>query len=181
MKKLNYALASGALISLLAAGPVLAHDGSDKDHHGLNLGLGAVVSALAHDKDKGDGNFGATVRFLAHSKDRHDGDDDRNHATSTKERILARFNAIGAGIVSSVSASGFTFTPFGGSGTTTVTTNASTTFKVDGAATTSSAVTVGSRVIAVGTTSTSTPDSIAAKFVIILNNGFAFLKHFFVR
>ena len=89
--------------------------------------------------------------------------------------FLSAIGAVGAGVVTRVDGSVFTLKSRGVSGTTTVTTNASTTYKVNGVATTSSALGVGSRAIVFGSTDAS--GSITATLVSILNAG----ANFFVR
>ena len=89
--------------------------------------------------------------------------------------FLSAIGAAGAGVVTKVDGSTFTLKSRGVSGTTTVTTNASTTYKVNGVATTSSALGVGSRAIVFGSTDAS--GSITATLVSILNAG----ANFFVR
>lgn len=93
-----------------------------------------------------------------------------------RRAFLSAIGAADAGVVTSINGSLFTLGSFGTSGTTTIATNASTTYKVNGVATTSSALAVGSRLIVFGT-----PDStgITASLVSILNAGFGFMVHFF--
>lgn len=100
------------------------------------------------------------------------------HDTSfAKRAFISAIGATGAGVVTSVTGSTFTMTPYATEGTTTVTTNASTIYKVNGVATTSSALQVDSRAIIYGTVTS--PTSITATMVSILSNGFGFFKHFF--
>lgn len=103
---------------------------------------------------------------------------DKTSLRTTKGNTFPR--AAAAGTVTSVNGSVFTINPFGPKATTTVTTNGSTIFKVNGSATTSSAVTVGSRVVVVGTTTatSSTGDSITASIVRIITEGLGRLGHF---
>lgn len=89
--------------------------------------------------------------------------------------FLNAVGAVGAGVVTSVSGSTFTIDPIGKQTTTTVTTNASTTYVQNGAATTSSALGVGSKVFIAGTTTSDT--TIAASIVSIWNSGISFLRH----
>lgn len=93
--------------------------------------------------------------------------------------FLDAMGAVGSGIVSSINGSIFTVTPVGSSSTTTVATNASTVYRVNGVATTSGALSVGSRVLLVGTTTGDA--SVSATLVSIFTHGFGFLKHMFVR
>ncbi|MDB5238528.1 MAG: hypothetical protein JWM46_798 [Candidatus Kaiserbacteria bacterium] len=91
--------------------------------------------------------------------------------------FLNAIGAAGAGVVTSVNGSSFTVTPIGRNATTTVTTNGSTSYLVNGTASTSAALTVGSRVLIVGTTTSDT--SISASLVSIFSKGFGFVKHMF--
>lgn len=96
---------------------------------------------------------------------------------SARREFVAKLNDLRVGIVTAVTPTGFTIARFG-SGTTTVTTNASTTIKAPGKNGTST-IGVGTKVIVAG--STSTPDSITANFVLVLNKGLGWLKHWFGR
>lgn len=100
--------------------------------------------------------------------------------SKTARDTLTALDNVRAGIVTAVSGSGFTITRFGTGTSTTVNTNASTTVKVNGLATTSSAITPGSTVIVVGTSSTSSPNSVSGTVVHIITKGFGWLKHFIV-
>lgn len=92
-----------------------------------------------------------------------------------------RLSHVALGVVTSVNGSVFTIDPVKRNGTTTVTTDANTTFTVNGQATTSSALGVGSKVLLFGTTTaTSTSgSSFSASMVNIFANGFLHLKHWF--
>lgn len=99
----------------------------------------------------------------------------------SKEALITLDN-VRAGIVTAVSGSGFTITRFGTGTSATVSTNASTTVKVNGLATTSSAITPGSTVFVVGTTSTSTSaGTFVGDVVYVITKGFGWMKHFFVQ
>ncbi len=97
--------------------------------------------------------------------------------TFVHRSFLSAIGAAGAGVVTSKSGSSFTLKSRGMSGTTTVTTNASTTYKVNGVATTSGALSVGSRAIVFGSTDSS--GGITATIVSILNAGARFFVHLF--
>src|SRR3989338_1516845 len=156
MKTTKYVLASSAVtLALLVAAPVLA----DSDNRGPSLrgdhdiGLGAAVRLLAKDDDHR--GIGETVRELAkQQRDRHDDDNDRadnnrndnDRDEHAQRAFLSLIGAAGAGTVTSVSGSTFTINPIGAQTTTTVTTNASTTYLLNGQATTSNALSVGSKV-----------------------------------
>jgi hypothetical protein len=89
--------------------------------------------------------------------------------------VLAANGAAGAGVVTSVNGSTFTYTPYGTNATTTVSTASTTVYRVNGEATSSAALQVGSNVVLAGTTNSDT--SIAASIVGIFTRGFGFFKH----
>ncbi|OGC88762.1 hypothetical protein A2419_03320 [Candidatus Adlerbacteria bacterium RIFOXYC1_FULL_48_26] len=89
--------------------------------------------------------------------------------------VLAANGAVGAGVVTSVNGSTFTIKPYGTKATTTVTADSSTVYRVNGEATTSAAIAVGSNVVLAGNTNSDT--SIAATIVGIFSRGFGFFKH----
>lgn len=93
----------------------------------------------------------------------------------------AKLENLRAGIVTSVGSGVFTLTRFGTGSTSTITTNASTTVKVNGQATTTAAITPGSAVIVVGSSSTSTPDTAIASIVHVITKSFGWVKHFLDR
>src|SRR3989344_2809292 len=92
-----------------------------------------------------------------------------------RRTFLSAIGAAGAGVVTSISGSTFTIDPIGAQSTTTVTTNGSTTYLLNGQATTSDALSVGSKVFVSGTTTSAT--SITAAIVSIWNSGISFLRH----
>ncbi len=94
-------------------------------------------------------------------------------------KFEARVDNFKVGVISAVSGAGFTITTLGSGASTSVTTNASTTYKAGGKATTSAAVHAGSLVIVEGTTTSTTTPSFAASIVTVINHGFGFLKHLF--
>src|SRR3989344_5333535 len=183
MKTTKYVLASSAAtLALLVAAPVLA----DSDNRGPSLGgnhdigLGAVVRLFAKDDDHR--GIGESVRELAkQQRDRHNDDDDNDgdRGERGQHAFLNAIGAAGAGVVTSVSGSTFTINPIGAQTTTTVTTNASTTYLLNGQATTSNALSVGSKVFVSGTTTSDT--SITASIVSIWNDGISFLRHLIFR
>ncbi len=89
--------------------------------------------------------------------------------------VLAASGAVGAGTVTSINGSTFTFKPFGTKATTTVSTASTTLYRVNGEATTSAALAVGSNVVLAGNANSDT--SIAATIVGIFSRGFGFFKH----
>lgn len=152
------------LLALLMAAPLVAnaHDGED---HGS-----AKVEASA----KGDAhqgfNFKALARFFHWGKDK-DKDEKRDKSAST--------TAARTGVVTSVDGSIFTLTNKRGSATTTVLTDASTTYRGKGMATTSGAISIGAHALVFGTKSSTT--TVSASFVKILGGGANFFKRLFNR
>ncbi|MBI5644646.1 hypothetical protein HY970_00955 [Candidatus Kaiserbacteria bacterium] len=174
--------ASGAValvFSLVAAIPVFAEsEGTVDANVGIHGGLRARLLELRKDhreerKDKREDRKDERKdqRDLRKEERKEKRDERKEH------RDIVRAHA---GIVTRFDGSTFLIDPFGKLGTTTVTTNASTTFKVRDHATSSAALHVGSHVIVIGPLSTST-NTIAANSVIILNAGWGWLKHFFLR
>lgn len=98
--------------------------------------------------------------------------------TLLKELAAERMSHFTAGVVTNVSGSVFTIDPRGDKDVTTVTTDGSTIFKVNGQTATSGALAVGSKVFLVGTTTaTSTSaDAFSASIVHIFTEGFKHLK-----
>ena len=95
----------------------------------------------------------------------------------SQRAFLTAIGAAGAGVVTAINGSSFTLKSFA-SPSTTVTTDASTTYKFNGQATSSSALSVGSKVLVAGT---STNAGIAASVVSIWNLSIDFLRHLFFR
>lgn len=98
-----------------------------------------------------------------------------------KRDIAKAVSNLRAGIVTAVNGPVLTITRFGTGTSSTVNTNASTTVKIGGKATTTSAIAQGDAVVVVGTSASTTPDSITASVIYVLNQGFGWVKHFFVR
>lgn len=163
--KILFATVLAGMLSFVA--PAAFADEGGHGDAGVNLGLhvGQLVSVRAH----GQGHAEA------------DGDKDDARATTTASSSTGFFDHVTAGIVTSVSGGIFTIDPFGPDSTTTVTTDASTTFRGKGHATSTAPLSVGSRVIVVGTTTaTSTSgDTFTAAIVKILGHGFGHLRAFF--
>lgn len=160
---------STVALSLLMATPALAHS---------NLSVNAsgetdIKSGLHRDSsvNKSDG-----IKKDKKDKKDNDREDSRDKRNANKQAFLAAIGAANAGIVTSVNGSTFLLNSFGKNDTTTVTTDASTVYKVNGVATTSAALSAKSRVIVFGTTSST---GINASIVSILNIGRGFFKHFF--
>lgn len=155
---MKHLIASGAIaLSLLSVVPAFADSGEQKG--GLHLGLG--ISAL--------------VRM--HTDNDNDRDSDKGK--EEKENHSGKNANTAMGTVASMNGSTFIVDSFGKSPTTTVTTSASTVFKLNGVATTSAALTAGAHVIVIGTTTaTSTSgNAMDASVVIIFTKMFGFFKH----
>lgn len=88
---------------------------------------------------------------------------------------------VAAGVVTSMNGTVFTIDAFKRNATTTVTTDANTAFKINGQATTSAALGVGSKVVLFGTTTaTSTSgDAFSASVVHIMTKGLGYMKYWF--
>lgn len=182
MKKINTILASSTAALLLASAPMLAsaHDASvsanasvrGDSNPGLHLGSWFHVgtptgkSDLHEERDHDHG----------HDTDREHDDDNDHKPMASSTRPSKDMHAT-VGIVTSINGSTFTIDPVGEKSTTTVSTNNATTFRVNGQATSSGALKLGSQVAIIGTSTAST--SINASMVSIFSKGFGFFKHFF--
>ncbi|TSC61322.1 MAG: hypothetical protein Athens041674_810 [Parcubacteria group bacterium Athens0416_74] len=133
---------------------------------------GTFADIAVGDTVKVKGTINGSVITATEIEEKEVGDKERE-----RNAIFERLNDLRVGIVTAITPTGFTIARFG-SGTTTVTTDASTTVKAPGKHATST-IAVGSKVIVGG--STSTPDSITANFVLVLNKGLGWLKHWFGR
>ncbi|HVM59004.1 MAG TPA: hypothetical protein VMT80_01605 [Candidatus Paceibacterota bacterium] len=169
------AFASGLAALLFAAAPAASAHGL-----GLNIGLGAHADANDRSQVHADG---LNLSLGAHAHADADADDHvRATASSTHDSWRAKmeesFSHMTLGIVTSITGSTFTIDPVGAKSTTTVSTNSSTVFRAHGAATTSSALAVGAKVLLFGTTTaTSTAgDSFSASFVKIFEHGLGHLR-----
>lgn len=157
-----------AAVTLFTAPVAFADDGHKSGlDRGLHLGqiVHARIGAILGHEGRGDG----------------DSDADDVHAqasASLRAQIKEKFSHIAAGVVTSVSGSVFIIDPFGPKSTTTVSTNASTAFKVKGEATTSSALHIGSKVFLVGTTTatSTTGDSFSASLVALIGKGLGHIR-----
>lgn len=85
--------------------------------------------------------------------------------------------AFKAGIVTAINGATVTIGNFGSSGTSTIVTNSGTTYKVNGTTASSSALTLGSHVLVLGTT-TAGNTSVNASIVVILTEGLNWVRHF---
>jgi hypothetical protein len=178
---------------LLAATPALAEDNGSGDDHGsvdvqegvhLNAGLhlGPIVSALAHQLGDIRHSHHATTTDQDRDNDNESETGERNehHASSTMHSLINQTVAFGT--VSSTSGTSFTLNPvhiFGAttSGSVNVETNASTQFK--GGAMSTASLSDGANVIVVGTSITTTPNTITATIVTLLTNAAHFFQHLF--
>ncbi len=183
MKKINYFLAGSAAALLLASAPMLA------SAHGVSASAKASAKADLHAQ----GGLGFIASIFHGDRD-HDGDrSDGELEIKMKKKFMASSTHptkgmhAAVGVVTAINGSTFTIDPVGNRASTTVSTNSTTVFRLNGNATTSSALEVGSRVALIGmpassTGATSSPQaSIEASVVSILNKGFGFFKHFFLR
>lgn len=128
---------------------------------------GTLASITVGDQVKVKGTVSGTMIVAAKISEHEKGSREKEH----------QLGNLRAGIVTAVSSNGFTIARFG-TGTTTVATNASTTIWTLGEGATTS-VSVGSRVIVAG--ATTSDSSISAKFVLVLNKGLGWMKHWLDR
>jgi hypothetical protein len=91
-----------------------------------------------------------------------------NKSLLSREHLTA-FNGVRAGEVTAVNGSVITINRFG-TGTTTVNTSASTFFMADGSATSSNAISLGSKILVFGPTTTGVTDTIQASVVILIDH-----------
>ena len=151
---------NGAAYTIQAGGAEIVNDGT------LNL---SVSDIRVGDTLTVKGPLSGGVVTATHITDK----------TAVQRAVLQRLNNIRVGVVSVVSGSEVTLDRFG-TGTTSVTTNASTTFRINGQATTSSALAEGQLVIVAGQGSTvNGTDAITASVIYIIDRGLGFLKHLF--
>jgi hypothetical protein len=87
------------------------------------------------------------------------------------------FRHVQIGTVTAINGSTVTLSNFGSQGSTVVNTNSATTYKVNGAATSSSALTVGSHVWVYGTSTATSTASFNASLVVIVTEGLNWIKH----
>lgn len=145
----------GASYSVQASGATIT------GHNGALLTIGALA---VNDKVKVNGTLSGNVIVATKIKDKSD----------TTGKL---FRAISIGTVTAVSGSTITFDTFGASGSATAVTNTSTKYSVNGAATTSAALKVGSRVIIAGSSTLATGGTINASIVYIFTEGISWLRH----
>jgi len=169
--------------STLAAGLLLAATPAFADQNGSGKSgndgwhFGAFIAALPHLSINGSAFVNAD---RVNGKDNDNDGDDNSTSTATSTHMKQPFTGtIEIGTVSSVNGTSITLAPAidlngTSSASTNVVTNSSTKFK--GASSTAS-LTAGENVVIVGTTSTSTPNTIDANIVIVLQK----IGHFFHR
>ncbi len=177
MNKTKYIIASSAVaLSLLISAPAFADSvGMKSDTHlGLGFGLGSLIRAHVDNDNDTDVSSTSTDQ----QKDQKDNDNENNNKNEQEHHSFKHASTT-VGTVTSINGSTFVVGPFGKHATTTVTTNASTIFKLNGVATTSAALTTGAHVIVIGTTTaTSTSgNSVDASAVLIFTKMFGWFKH----
>jgi hypothetical protein len=87
------------------------------------------------------------------------------------------YRSVEAGIVTAINGATVTLNNFGASGNTTVTTNTDTKYSVNGKTATSGALTVGSHVLVLGTSSATSTTSVNASIIVIITEGLNWIKH----
>ncbi len=174
---------SGSSITIAAKNgatyTVNAANATFRGHENVTLSLADIaVGDMIKVQGTVSGNTIVAIRVTEKDDNRdndHRKDDKNKHDTASLNRVTA-------GIVTSVNGSSFVIDPFGKKATTSVATNASTTFSIGGNKATTSSATLasGSHVVIFGSYSTST-NTITASNVMILAKGWGWLKHFFLR
>ena len=180
IKIMKKSLAVGAIAALLlSAAPAFAdsdmgkkkgdrEEGRDKGLHlGIFLGIGDKKEMQEKRKEMSEEQK-AELKALK-----------EKHRAEWEARLSELRAHITGGVVTAVNGSVFTIDTFGAKGTTTVTTDADTIFKLRGGATSTAGLSVGSKVLLHGTTTaTSTAgDIFAADIVKMIGRGWGHLKH----
>ncbi len=132
---------------------------------------GVLSDIAVGDTVKVKGTVNGTMIVATRIDDKHVG----------RRETRAQLDNLRAGIVTSVANGVVTLTRFGTGTTASVTTNASTTVKINGKATTTAAITPGSAVVVLGTSGTTSPDTVVGGVIHVITKGFGWLKHFLVR
>jgi hypothetical protein len=158
------------------SGDIILLSGKNAASYTVNAANAAVDGGTLADIAVGDtvkvkGTVNGSVIMATRIDDKH----------IEKRELQARLNHLRAGIVTSVSGGVLTLTNFGTGTTATVTTDASTTVKLNGKATTTAVITPGSVAIVLGTSGTTSPDAIVGGVIHIITRGFGWLKHFLTR
>ena len=130
-------------------------------HHNAAITLGSIK---VHDKVAVTGTLSGSTITATKVKD-----------TSDQTGKIAR--SFTAGIVTGINGSLVTIGNFGSTGTSTFVTNSATKFKVNGSAASSSALTLGSHVVVLGTT-TAGSGTVNASVIVILTEGLNWIRHF---
>ncbi len=130
-------------------------------HENVAIGLNAFK---VNDKVAVTGTLSGSTIIATKVKDKSD----------TTGKVSQAFKA---GIVTGISGNTVTIGNFGSTGTTTFVTNSSTKYKVNGTAASSSALSLGSHVLVLGTTSAGSA-SVNASVIVILTEGLNWVRHF---
>jgi hypothetical protein len=138
---------------------VNAANASVTGYNGATLPLSEIA---VNDKVKVTGTLNGSVIVATKIKDKGD----------ITGKVI---RAASAGIVTAINGTTILFDKFGASGTTSANVSSNTQYKINGSATSSSALKVGSHVIITGT-STATGGTINASVVYIITEGFNLLK-----
>ncbi len=157
-------------LMLATAAPALAHEDTS-----AQADISGSASVQGNDGFDVGQFIGAHLGLDARAGVSEDGDGNNDgHATST---TAVHAHAMG-GVITSINGTTFTIDPFGPKSTTTVTTDGSTVFKTKGSATTSAALSVGDRVVVMGTTTatSTTGDTVAASIVRLISEGWGHFK-----
>ncbi len=158
------------------SGSILTLSGKNGATYTVQAANAEVTNGVLADIDVGDtvkvkGTLSGSIIVATRVDDTH----------INKRDMQARLENLRAGIVTSVSGGVFTLTRFGTGTSATVTTNASTTVKLNGQATTTAAITPGTAVVVVGSSGTTSPDTVVGSVIHVITKGFGWLKHFLAR
>lgn len=133
-----------------------------KGHNDVTLSLSALA---VNDKVHVKGTLTNNVIVATKIKDKSD-------------QTGKTFRAFSAGIVTAINGAAVSLSNFGSNGSTTVTTNTATAYRVNGSTASSGALTVGSHVLVLGTSSATSTTSFNASIIVILTEGLNWIKHF---
>lgn len=132
-------------------------------HEGVRLSLAALAVG---DRVKVTGTLSGTVIVATKIKDKSD-------------RTGVTVHSVTAGIVTALNGTTVVLDRFGAPGTTSVSVHSGTTYKINGVATSSSALKVGSHVIVAGTSSAAAGSSVNASIIYILTEGLNWISRLF--
>lgn len=135
------------------------------EHVALNLGSLAV-----NDKVQVKGTLTNNVIVATKIKDKTD-------ETGETGKPAKAMRLLSAGIVTAINGAAVTLSNFGSGGITNLTTNTATKYFVKGSATSSAALTNGSHVLVLGTTTATSTGTVNASIIVILTEGLNWLKH----